>query len=625
MSPDAEARWAKTGKDIYMKRFGEVKTTAALMAAAVMTISPIFMASPVFAASADTVTGVSGEQTDAAAAQTVTVNGLKAGSTVKLYQIVDGYYNSDKKLVKYVLMDPTNGKIAAIGDSTKGQTSGSNDIITESEITMIANNIQNGLFTTDAGLDMTIDATDKTKATASVEPGMYLVLANDPSGKTVYNPAVIAVNITDANDGTEQAGSVDMTSYFQFKENGNADVKDVYLKSSSSGSDKKIMGSDKAKVQAEGEKTGSNAVKQDNNASLSPDKSSAKGDVLAKGDTVHFQIDSMTIPSFSTDYTKPQYVITDTPDASFAKYSNLKVTVGGSEVSAADNTFTVSDNGVNGFKIAFAESYLEGLRNATAENRAVVVTYDAVLENPTYNYAENHNRVTVQYSNNPNDETSYNTENHDTYHYTFAIDSNIDSEDENAKTTYEFNKVNEKFNATTEKWTDQKSAAPLAGAVFTLYSDEECKNAVTTATSDADGHITIEGLDEGTYYLKETTAPSGYTLADQTYRFVIAATLDDTGALTEYSVTSSYKDATHSAWTESATARYTSVKKFNDDGSVTNTITRNDAPTAIIDTKLQALPSTSGSGTVVITVIAAAGMAICLAIYVANRKQKEEK
>lgn len=62
------------------------------------------MVTPVAAASAAPVTGVSGEQTDVAAAQVVTVSGLKKGSTVKLYQIVDGYYK-DGKLVKYVLVN----------------------------------------------------------------------------------------------------------------------------------------------------------------------------------------------------------------------------------------------------------------------------------------------------------------------------------------------------------------------------------------------------------------------------------------------------------------------------------------------------------------------------------------
>jgi hypothetical protein len=180
---------------------------------------------PVFAESPAAVPGASGEQTDVASVQTVTVEGLKAGSTAKIYQIVDGYYK-DGKLVKYVLMDPTNGKIANIGNDSYGQTD-NNDIITEDEITTIANNIQNGTFTADSGIQMTL-STDGTTATATVEPGLYLVLATDPSGETVYNPAVVAVNITDVNENTAEGSSVDMTKFFTFKDGDSP--KSVYLK-----------------------------------------------------------------------------------------------------------------------------------------------------------------------------------------------------------------------------------------------------------------------------------------------------------------------------------------------------------------------------------------------------------
>ena len=483
-------------------------------AAAALAVAMAFgsAASPVFAYdrthSDAPVAGVSGEQTDVAAAQTVTVSGLKAGSTVKLYQIVDGYYK-DGKLVKYVLMDPGNGAIAAIGDDTKGQTKGTNDIITEAEITNIANNIQDGYFTADKGVDMTVGTTADEKgnvsATASVEPGLYMVLATDPSGEEVYNPAVVAVNITDVNAGTESAGSVDMTKFFRTGDTAGTDkANDVYLKSSTSGADKKITGSIKAAVEAEGDKTGENKSVND------------YGDTIAEGDTAHFKIDGMTIPSFSEDYTAPKYTVTDTIDDSFANYTNLVVKVGGTVVEASDDKYTVTANG-HAFKIEFAEDYLRGLRGKDAADRAVEVTYDSVLNNATLNFAENHNRATIQYSNSPTDEKSFKTINKDTYHYTFGIDANIDSENSDAKTTYEFNKVTGKHTA----FADQKSNAPLAGATFTLYSDEACtKIAKTvdqnagTAVSDADGHISFTGLDEGTYYLKETVAPKGYTLAD---------------------------------------------------------------------------------------------------------------
>lgn len=572
------------------------------------------MVTPVAAASAASVAGVSGEQTDVAAAQTVTVSGLRSGSTVKLYQIVDGYYK-DGKLVKYVLMDPTNGAIANIGKDANGQNTGHNDIITESEITTIANNIQSGAFTADKGVDMTVGTTaDKdghVSATASVEPGLYIVLATDPKGEMVYNPAVVAVNITDVNKNTAAGGSVDMTKFFTTAA-GTTDTS-VYLKSSDSGLDKKITGSTKAAVEAEGDATGKKPPVGN------------YGDTIAVGDTQHFKLDGMTIPSFSADYTNPKYIITDTIDTAFDQYTNLVVKVGGKAVTASDTTYTITANG-NGFIITFAEGYLKSLRGLDNTARACEVSYDAVLNSTAgLNFAENHNRAEIKYSNSPTAKDSFNTIDKDVYTYTFGIDAALDGENAGEKITYEFNKVTNSHTT----FEDQKSNAPLAGATFTLYSDEACtavaKTALQpngTAVSNNDGHITFSGLDEGTYYLKETVAPSGYSLSDQTYKFVIKATLGANGIMTDYSVKTSYKDASHRDWTDAAAASYKSTATQEKDGSVTNKITRTDAPIAIVDSKFQNLPSTGGRGTVVLTLAATAGMAGFLAIYITSKKKK---
>lgn len=65
---------------------------------------------------------------------------------------------------------------------------------------------------------------------------------------------------------------------------------------------------------------------------------------------------------------------------------------------------------------------------------------------------------------------------------------------------------------------------PLKGAEFTLYADAECTKRLATATFDENGDVQFEDKwPAGTYYLRETTAPVGYTAAELTWTVKIAA------------------------------------------------------------------------------------------------------
>lgn len=71
--------------------------------------------------------------------------------------------------------------------------------------------------------------------------------------------------------------------------------------------------------------------------------------------------------------------------------------------------------------------------------------------------------------------------------------------------------------------TDEASGAKLAGAVYGIYSDSGCKNRVQTMTTDANGYAKSGALVEGTYYVKEITAPKGYVLSGKIHTLIVKA------------------------------------------------------------------------------------------------------
>ena len=669
------------------------KALVVAMAAAMMSTVSV----PVFAANTVITDGtwigsdyVDAEHTGTASLtnHTITVTNVadtSEGLTVKAYQLVKGTYK-DGKLTGYVLCDATNAAIANM------------EAPTVSEITTIANNIRANT-TTLQGIQMTRGTgAASNQFTATVEAGLYVVLASGSDGY-VYNPAIVAVNIDDANDIDDEssgndgldknnvdATSVSLASYWEIPTR-------AYLKSSTTLFNKDVLGSE---------------------ASPFVEAENTEGDITSKGALVSFKLDGMTIPTYTDEYAKPKaesapgagdgndgviYKIEDKLDGTaFAGISDMLVqtNVAGTKTTVAatvtdDNgtpddatddvtvtNYTIVYKDASGtvvtgadiatsatqYSIQFSDTWLR----ANAE-KGVEVTYKArFTDEANVNGHANKTVATLSYTVDPDDNTGVEVLRDSTYHYTFEIGGAIDA-GANGTTTgtvdgvasfegYEINKVTEALgsgehytaDATTGEFSSENA---LAGATFTLYDDaafttihqNKVRNATTGVweTEDAvyttqdDGHLVFSGLDVGTYYLKETNAPAGYTLNDNDYKVVIAGTISDgttveEGTLTGYSITTYVKNGAN--WDPCGSAVYaitpevtkpsTDVTAMNFD-TVVNATTTTVTEAEVVDTQLAALPATGGAGTIALTIGAAIGMGGFLTLYLVMKKKGKKE
>lgn len=332
------------------------------------------------------------------------------------------------------------------------------------------------------------------------------------------------------------------------------------------------------------------------------------------GDAVPFRIVGLVpdMSNFSTYY----YQIADTLSAGLTlNQGSIKVYYAtGASMYAVETAAAAGAGGAllsagytaapaqNGFTLTFDDLKTTA---GVSSNGYIVVEYTATLnENAVATVAGNPNEVYLTYSNNPNGDGTGETPKDEVVVFTFNLPvSKVDNSVEpKALTGATFALFTDKtaadaaaLNPSTE---NLANALTFTGAAGSYVYDTAATN--YTLASDAQGKYAVKGLDQGTYYLVEIAAPTGYNRLQTATEIVVEPNYDET----------TYVDA--------------HIPDVNDQLLDLNLINESEG-VQIINSKGATLPATGGVGTTIFTVGGGVLMLGAGVVLVTKKKMSSHK
>lgn len=358
-------------------------------------------------------------------------------------------------------------------------------------------------------------------------------------------------------------------------------------------------------------------------------------DTVQIGDTVNFQLKSKVpgMEGFET-YTMT-FKDTLSSGLTLCSSNGFKLTIGGNPVSLETCTVTELEAKKTGAWLAIdGNSFILKLADLTKTTGNVnpktedpiVVTYSAVVNDKALTSNVETNKATLTYSNDPTKEDSNSTTPEEkTRVFDFAVD---------VLKVEAGNKAIKLKDAEFKLFKDDSYAAGSTdlpndqNAKYYQYKKEG--GIAWVAEKDADIRVTNEngnlclndgsytpkpfgGLDEGTYFLKETKAPSGYNLLKYPVRVKIAAVHPDGDPNTITGVTYTFAtyDESKNAFVDGAPVEV----------AIDETATNKLIQTVTVENSTgNELPSTGGIGTTIFYTVGAIMMVSALVLLITKKK-----
>lgn len=215
------------------------------------------------------------------------------------------------------------------------------------------------------------------------------------------------------------------------------------------------------------------------------------------GDTVEYSLHT-DVPEYPENASHIFYQVVDNMSTGLTYDKNVKVYTDEGRNNEVPSSGYEKEETNRGFKLKFNSEYIKGL-----SGKSLYLTYSATVnENAVVGRDPLKNTATLEFSNDPYNESDHKTLTVDENVYTYNICFQKESISGNTLTGAKFELLDEQMNKINLVKIDNDGNYRLAKA------GETVSNIIESSTE----NFKIDGLDTGIYYLVEKEAPNGYVL-----------------------------------------------------------------------------------------------------------------